>query len=688
MKRKIINKNNRRPVNLYDKGSLLKKGFQKLGEIDSFASAALGVDSLAQGSSQFVAKTFGGDAYKNNPDFINEGIYGDRSGTNFLRQWTTNDTLGNTIDKIENYGSEGFKGDTLDSLSQEYQNTDFLEKSNISKDALLVSDVTDFFLNPLSFSFSTLFGGRKSAAERQDEINEAIEKANQRKMADFDNRVQQIQNRQKNLDMQNMFSFGGPFDSYIGGAIDYDLAQKNLENKRIDALSKNKITALPATGSVESINMFAGGGGLSRSKDYGSKKKPYPSVKKGDFAGGGRSYPIPTKADAVDALRLAGLHNRPDVKAKVYKKYPSLKKHAFGGDLNSNGSIFDLGYTNIDNGDTHENNIYGGVPVGVDSQGIPNLVEEGEVIWNDYVFSDRLKNPKTGRTFAKDAKRAQKESEERPNDAISKRGREAAFTKLAEAQEAIRQKEASKKQSKNYFALGGWDTDDPFGVGKFEFTPSFDKSYDADWSTYNPDKIWDTMREMSIIPGIYNMINPPKAYSYNVPKSRDVSYTPLGDMLVYTPFNTDYRTSQLQADAAATRRALRNSGNPMSNAAILAADYDSQLALGNLARQAAEFNLAQRQDIARFNRDTRSTNATNALKAATANQAKDLQEAGLEIEAQKYYQDKLDKLYASRLGALENIMGNIAQIGKDRRNRYDALWSAKYLPGGQTIKTT
>lgn len=71
-------------------------------------------------------------------------------------------------------------------------------------------------------------------------------------------------------------------------------------------------------------------GGLSCKKDYGSDKKPYPSVKSNDFAGGGRSYPIPTKADARDALRLAGLHGRSDVKAKVYKKYPELKKSALG----------------------------------------------------------------------------------------------------------------------------------------------------------------------------------------------------------------------------------------------------------------------------------------------------------------------------------------------------------------------
>jgi hypothetical protein len=77
-------------------------------------------------------------------------------------------------------------------------------------------------------------------------------------------------------------------------------------------------------------------GGLSRKESYGSDNKPYPSVKSKDFAGSGRSYPIPTKADARDALRLAGLHGRSDVRAKVYKKYPELKnKKAVLGTLGS-----------------------------------------------------------------------------------------------------------------------------------------------------------------------------------------------------------------------------------------------------------------------------------------------------------------------------------------------------------------
>ena len=95
-------------------------------------------------------------------------------------------------------------------------------------------------------------------------------------------------------------------------------------------------------------------GGLSRDKDYGSKKKPYPSVAKKDFAGGHRSYPIPTKADAIDALRLAELHGRNDVKAKVYNKYPELRKKGNVGLVVSiNG--------NVKNGLIHSSSSTGGL---------------------------------------------------------------------------------------------------------------------------------------------------------------------------------------------------------------------------------------------------------------------------------------------------------------------------------------
>lgn len=112
-------------------------------------------------------------------------------------------------------------------------------------------------------------------------------------------------------------------------------------------------------------------GGLSRDKDYGSKKKPYPSVAKKDFAGGHRSYPIPTKADAVDALRLAGLHGRSDVKAKVYNKYPELRKKGNVGLVVSiNG--------NVKNGLIHSPSSTGGLR--------DKFAVGGTIIGSDYTF--------------------------------------------------------------------------------------------------------------------------------------------------------------------------------------------------------------------------------------------------------------------------------------------------------------
>ena len=137
------------------------------------------------------------------------------------------------------------------------------------------------------------------------------------------------------------------------------------------------------------------------------------------------------------------------------------KWHAEGGPLMSNGGIFDTGINYVGNGGLHEENPYEGVPMGVDEEGTPNLVEEGEVIWNDYVFSNRLKVPKKVRkkyklggnknlTFADAALKLSKESEERPNDPISQRGLDSNMNMLMQEQEVIRQQTDTNK-----FAKGG-----------------------------------------------------------------------------------------------------------------------------------------------------------------------------------------------------------------------------------------
>ena len=140
-------------------------------------------------------------------------------------------------------------------------------------------------------------------------------------------------------------------------------------------------------------------------------------------------------------------------------------KHAFGGSLLTNGAEWNNGLTIVGNGGTHEENPMEGVQMGMDAQGVPNLVEEGEVIFDDYVFSDRMNVPNSMRsslglskgkdlTFAKAAKKLSKEAEERPNDPISERGLMSSMVKLQQAQELIREQEQMKKEGKKY-AHGG-----------------------------------------------------------------------------------------------------------------------------------------------------------------------------------------------------------------------------------------
>ena len=137
-------------------------------------------------------------------------------------------------------------------------------------------------------------------------------------------------------------------------------------------------------------------------------------------------------------------------------------RKAFGGDLNTYGGTYNGGLKYINNGSTHENNILGGVPMGSDRDGIPNLVEEGETIWNDYVFSNRLKVPETltdkyklnkDITFAEASKKLGKEIEETPNDPISKRTFNFFMQDLQQSQEEVKAKKELAKAKKQFNKL-------------------------------------------------------------------------------------------------------------------------------------------------------------------------------------------------------------------------------------------
>ena len=180
-------------------------------------------------------------------------------------------------------------------------------------------------------------------------------------------------------------------------------------------------------------------------------------------------------------------------KRAIFSQNASHWKHAFGGHLNTNGSDFMTGLTYIDNGDTHENNPYEGVPMGADSEGTPNLVEQGEVVFNDYVYSNRLQVPKDVRkkyklrdnmTFADAVKYLTKSYEERPNDSISRDTSMEVLADLANVQEAER---ANKEYNsdKNISAYGG-------KINRFD-DGGDTKETDFNWNNLGETPLWNNL---------------------------------------------------------------------------------------------------------------------------------------------------------------------------------------------------
>ena len=167
-----------------------------------------------------------------------------------------------------------------------------------------------------------------------------------------------------------------------------------------------------------------------------------------------------SQIDEVNAFNARSLNNR--LTNSQLGQFNTLKLndiYAEGGPLATQGSDWSTGLNYIGAGGSHEQNPNGGIQQGIAPDGLPNLVEEGEVIWNgDYVFSKRLKVPKATRnkyklrgtkpmSFADAALEFNKEMEERPNDPISKRGRDGMLAKLADVQEEKRAKIAAKEQA-------------------------------------------------------------------------------------------------------------------------------------------------------------------------------------------------------------------------------------------------
>lgn len=647
-------------------------------------------------------------------------------------------------------------------------------------------------------------GGNRKAKRKAKRLNKAAKEANERALTSFETRAENIDTQNDFNMLANFSAYGGPLE-FGSGAIGYEFGNKYLNNQEMNMLSKQRLTSLPnsfqALPEMNTYNAFAEGGGLSREKNYGSKKKPYPSVPSGDFAGPHRSYPIPTKADARDALRLAGLHGKDSVRRKVLAKYPSLKAfggslfndvvgnnfnqsftqgiqgmfqqepeqtvqaaniakdgggihikkknrgkfteycggkvteacirkgknssnpttrkratfaqnarnwNAFGGWLNTQGGDFTNGVTFIDEGGSHEENPYQGIQIGVDPEGAPNLVEQGEVVYDDYVFSDRMEIPDDirkeyklrGKTFAKAAKSAQRESEERPNDPLSTKALQAAMERIAAAQEEARERKEAHREGNEYpsmFAYGG-DTnsyglalEDPMTVEELEALMAQSGDPDEIAPEGNNDKRQTWTRYAPIIgsglASLSDLFSKPDYGSADMIGGVDLGaetagYAPIGNYLSYRPLDRDFYINKMNQQAAATRRGLMNTsgGNRLNaQAGILAADYNYGQNMGNLARQAEEYNQQQRERVEAFNRGTNMFNTETGLKASMFNaesrNATKRARLGQATTAAQLRQGIKDQDSARRSANITNFLQGLGDMGweNEQANWLDTL---------------
>lgn len=394
-----------------------------------------------------------------------------------------------------------------------------------------------------------------------------------------------------------------------------------------------------------------------------------------------------------------------DMSGNYYKYVP--KKKAFGGDLNTHGADFSNGITIIGNGGSHEENPMEGVPMGIATDGTPNLVEQGEVKFNDYIFSNRLfatggllavyNLPTTyaNHSFADIAERLSKESSERPNDPISKKGLISSMTRLQQAQEQLRMEKQNKKYAKggHLFAIGGpaginpalSNQEEDYQITGNAFTPiEMPDEVNPQNKNSKQDKYLSWLRYAPVIgTGIgaltdtLGLTNKPDYSNANLignvaDNLTNVEFNPIGNYLTYRPLDRSYYINKLNAVAGATRRAIVNQsgGNRASAlAGLLAADYNALGRIGDFTRQAEEYNMAQREKVEAFNRATNQFNSEMGLKAIMANKENDKLRLSART-SQAQLRDLADMRSSTNKSAnLTGFFDSLGEVGKEAFSR-------------------
>lgn len=710
---------------------MLKKGLASgIGSaVGNIAGGAIsgGLESGAGSAISNIGGTIGGAVSTVNP--VIGGIIS--AGTGIIGG-LTNRMFGSKLNKEKIAEIEGSNkaintvmvdSSSADSIENQWANQDFgvdFSKSDIGKDGW--------------------FSGKAKKKYRQLKLQQ--DTARNRALTSFEDAAEAADTQSDLNAMASFAAFGGPlgiWGGYGGGAIGYELAKENLGIKALNAANKGRLTSLPNSFESPELNTFADGGKIHIKPENRGKFTKYcgGKVTSECIAKGKRSSDPAIRKRATFAANARKWH------------------HAFGGDLLTHGAEWDNGLRIIGNGGTHEENPMEGVPMGMDAEGNPNLVEQGEVIFNDYVFSNRLfadggllesfNLPKSydGHSFAAIAEKLGDESKERPNDPISKRGLLSSMSRLQQAQEAVRQQAQEGQEGIKYAHGGKMGTlFDGFGDSpnilfptseedwaKLMKTPEYGVDYDLtgvvhpfvglppkgitttkkvpispwevlnkeskepnnntskpltnnnkDINTKNPnDLTW--LRYAPVVGAAIglgqNLFSKPDYSSADtiLEASRDagnytpIDYTPIGNYLQYRPFDRNFYLNKLNAQAGATRRAIMNTISPSRDAALLAADYNAQGRLGDLARQAEEYNLAQRQAVETFNRGTNQANAEMGLKAAMANQ-----EAALKARSSRLsgvaqamaVRDAVDARRGASMSAhFTNFFNSLGDIGRE-----------------------
>lgn len=499
-------------------------------------------------------------------------------------------------------------------------------------------------------------GGNRKAKRKARRLNREAREANERALSSFETRANTIDAQNDFNILANFSAYGGPLE-FGSGAIGYEFDNRYLNNQEMSAIAKQRLTSLPnsfqALPEMNTYNAFAEGGGIHIKKKNRGKFTEYC---------GGKV----TEA----CIRRGKNSSNPTTRKRATFAQNARNWNAFGGWLNTQGGDFTNGVTFIDEGGSHEENPYQGIQIGVDPEGAPNLVEQGEVVYDDYVFSDRMEIPDDirkeyklrGKTFAKAAKSAQRESEERPNDPLSTRGLQAAMERIAEAQEEVRNRKRIRNIKSNRFDKGGpinpapiftnpylENSKLPNEIGGFtaygttfgnapmtkEELNNFEKnrrdylkSLDNEergrkrqtWTRYAPI-IGSGLASLS------DLFSRPDYGSADMIGgvglgAEAAGYAPIGNYLSYRPLDRDFYINKMNQQAAATRRGLMNTsgGNRLNaQAGILAADYNYGQNMGNLARQAEEYNQQLRERVEAFNRGTNMFNTETGLKASMFN---------------------------------------------------------------------